>query len=174
MQSSLEKPRYSVILQQVEERVSMDIEDDDSGDFHMPDVDPFASALPVLEELIVASFTPSFQALFVKQYGQSWAELVLPQPWSIHDIVRLLKNEWTTVFHDCPSELRTKLERLIRISKDIARVNDMGLTSITLGDLSIFMDEIKLFFFIFEKAGFPNDAAIAEHHLEDLKRGLPT
>jgi hypothetical protein len=150
---------------------SSSFEADSMDDIHMKDSDPMDDILPLLEELIVACFTPSFHNLFLKHYGVNWKAIVSNEPWTIHDICNLFKTEWESIFELICSEYascKNGLGRLARLSKDIARVNDMGISSITMGDIHRFILDIEPFLVICDAAGFPNDKVTATHHLNLL------
>lgn len=157
--------------------MSIDISNDHNtnldDDIQMTEVDPVAKILPSLEELLVCCFTASFYVLFEEEYGSEWRTLVPEEPWSIHHIIGLLKSEWHTVFEPiCSNGLYSKLDKMLRVSKDIARMNDIGLASITVGDLNQFIIEIEKFLVICDAAKFPNDRFTALHHLQNFRNAL--
>ena len=116
----------------------VDMEDIEEGQA-MPIEDGMRLVLVEIEDAFLKAFNTFLPDLLKEAYGKDWSKLVLPQPWSLVDILTVIKTEFILVFEKrLPHYQVDQLDTLLRIGKDISRNNQYHTASMTNGDLKLF------------------------------------
>ena len=121
--------------------IDMDIAAEYDQDIHMDLHETFDDFMVEFHEKLVRSLSQGIESKYNAKFGQQWEKMVPEKPWSLNDIVSMIKSDWIVVFDEyLPESIRQSVSvQLLRLSKDLNCKIDQH-KAMTMGDLCLILD----------------------------------